>query len=262
MSANVDRRRLAYIEGIQLTPGTHGGLVDGACLMEAAAYVAGERWSDAPDCASDVTAALLRNLNDLLPRGPRQELKRYLPRLVGSQGTDAQENERAALAVAWLHHGPGRALPPGPAGKRLVGAAIEAARLHAPNAEPFDGQLVLPPAPRRVARPLLDAIHDLIDQLLTVTETAPTPEAAPDGQRTAPTTAPEPAPSLPPGQAGSAPVVAPGPAPTGAPGPGGAPGRQRTPRPRRPGHRVPARRGGLPPTLPDTLPPTLQRTDT
>lgn len=239
MSATVDPRRLAYIEGIELTPGTHGGLVDGACLMEAAAYVAGERWSDAPDCASDVTAALLRTLNDLLPRGPRQELKRYLPRLVGSQGTDAQENQRSALAVDWLHHGPGRSLPAGPAGKRLVGAAIEAARLHAPNAEPFDGHLLLPPTPRRVTRPVLDAIHDLIDQLLTVTETTPAPDPAPS-----PTT----------GEQGTAPHE--------AAGRGGAPGPQRTPRRPPPGRRVPARRGGLPPTLPDTLPPTLQRTDT
>jgi hypothetical protein len=109
----LDPHRLAAVQLVELARGQHTGPGDGACLMEAAAYLAGEAWSDAPACASDVIAGLLRTWNDLLPERPRQELRRYLPRIVASQGTPAQETQRAELAAWWLTQGPG-ALVRGP----------------------------------------------------------------------------------------------------------------------------------------------------
>ena len=47
--------------------GSHALLKDGACVMEAVAYVAGEPWTDRPECACPVISVLLRRWNDDLP---------------------------------------------------------------------------------------------------------------------------------------------------------------------------------------------------
>lgn len=88
------------LDGLFLSVGKHDP--DGEmCVMEAVAYVAGERWSDAPACASPVIGAFLRAWNDCLPDDDRQTLKRYIPRLVGSNGTAEQENARTCQASAY-----------------------------------------------------------------------------------------------------------------------------------------------------------------
>jgi hypothetical protein len=257
MTASVDPRRLAHIEGIDLDRGQHAALAQGACLMEAAAYMAGERWSDAPQCASPVIGGLLRTWNDLLPRRPRQELKRHLPRVVGSRGTPAQENQRAALAVNWFQAGPGQNLPAGRRGRQIVGAAIEMARQHASDTTPLPGELILPDPPRRVPRQVLDAVHDLIDQLLAITD-APTGRQ-PARERPVDKAADVPRDAV----AGAEPAPDPArhDAATTAPVPVVAPGPHRAPRPRRPARRAPVRRGGLPPTLPAVLPPVVHGPD-
>ena len=73
-----------------------------ACVMEAVSFVAGEPWSDHPQCASRVIGAYLRSWNDALPTEERQQLKRYIPRLVGSAGTAEQEERRSWMALDWL----------------------------------------------------------------------------------------------------------------------------------------------------------------
>ena len=77
----------------------HGGDL---CVMEAVAWIAGEPWSDSPSCASEVIGAFLRSWNDTLPDDDRQDLKRYIPRLVGSAGTPEQEDARAWMSLDWL----------------------------------------------------------------------------------------------------------------------------------------------------------------
>jgi hypothetical protein len=72
------------------------------CELEAVAYVAGEPWTAAPDCASPVLGAFLRSWNDNLDDDTRQTLKPYIPRLVGSRGTEAQEDNRSWMALDWL----------------------------------------------------------------------------------------------------------------------------------------------------------------
>lgn len=75
------------------------------CIMEAVAYMAGERWSDAPECASPVISAFLRSWNDALHDHDRDRLLPaavWVPRLVGSRGDDATEERRAYLALDWL----------------------------------------------------------------------------------------------------------------------------------------------------------------
>ena len=94
--------RIEAIDGLTLAAGGHAGLnpdkaiaANQACVMEAVAWVAGEPWSDSPECASPVLGAFLRSWNDSLPDDDRQDLKRYIPRLVGSRGTAEQEDARA-----------------------------------------------------------------------------------------------------------------------------------------------------------------------
>ncbi len=93
------------IDTLILKTGKHAapsnGLAD-ACVMEAVAYVAGEPWSDHPECASQVLGAFLRSWNDSLPDVDRQMLKQYIPRLVGSKGTKEREDARAFMAMDWL----------------------------------------------------------------------------------------------------------------------------------------------------------------
>jgi hypothetical protein len=63
---------------LRLDRGAHNTPEDGACVMEAAAYIKGLPWSEAPDCTSPVIGAFLRSWNDALPDDERQQLDRYL----------------------------------------------------------------------------------------------------------------------------------------------------------------------------------------
>ena len=71
------------------------------CVMEAVAYVAGEEWSDAPQCASRVIGAFMRRWNDSMNDEDRQLLKPYIPRLVGTAASPEVERRRAYMAADW-----------------------------------------------------------------------------------------------------------------------------------------------------------------
>ena len=90
------------LDALHLEAGGHDDEKDAMCVMEAVAFIAGEPWSDHPECASPVIGAFLRSWNDVLDDDTRQSLKRYIPRLVGSKGTPEQEDARAWLALDWL----------------------------------------------------------------------------------------------------------------------------------------------------------------
>ncbi|HSK97732.1 MAG TPA: hypothetical protein VK891_14015, partial [Euzebyales bacterium] len=47
-----------------LSRGKHRSPRKGACFMELASYLAGERWSDHPACTHPLLAALARHVND------------------------------------------------------------------------------------------------------------------------------------------------------------------------------------------------------
>ena len=94
--------RLALLDTITLAKGAHAAGAE-MCAMEAAAYVAGEAWSDHPECVSPVIAAFLRNWNDNLDEPPRTALIRpLLPLVIGTRTTPADEETRAWLATDWL----------------------------------------------------------------------------------------------------------------------------------------------------------------
>lgn len=73
------------------------------CAMEAVAFVAGEPWSDHPECASLVIGAFMRAWNDALPDDERTALLLPLvPKLVGTRGSAELEKRRSLMAADWL----------------------------------------------------------------------------------------------------------------------------------------------------------------
>ncbi len=99
----VDADRLAQVQAMELSSGGHGNMSEGMCVMEAVSFVAGEPWTDSPQCACPVIATFLRNWNDSLPDDERNDLlKDLIPRLVGTRSTAAVEQRRATMAADWL----------------------------------------------------------------------------------------------------------------------------------------------------------------
>jgi hypothetical protein len=97
--------RLPYLEPLKLGRGSHkppsNGLVN-ACVMEAVAYVAGEPFSDRPECASPVITSFLVSWNDAMDDVDRQMLKPYIVRLVGTRTGKRHEEQRAWMLTDWL----------------------------------------------------------------------------------------------------------------------------------------------------------------
>ena len=79
-----------------LTAGAHRSPRQGACFMEFASYLAGEPWSDHPECTDPVLAAVARGVNDGVSDARRSELVLLIPRVIGLRGDD----ELVGLTVA------------------------------------------------------------------------------------------------------------------------------------------------------------------
>lgn len=99
---SVDSDRLAHVEALRLGKGPHDSFADGAGVMEAVAYIAGEPISDHPRCASPVLGAVLRAWNDCLDDETRQRLKPYVARLVGTGGSEHDDARRRDALWAWV----------------------------------------------------------------------------------------------------------------------------------------------------------------
>lgn len=96
----------------RLLAGKHAPNADGDwCAMEAVAYIAGEPWSDQPQCVCPVLAAFARAWNDGMPVEMLDTLLLPLvPRFVGTAGGGALAERRAMMALDWLvrEHVPAR----------------------------------------------------------------------------------------------------------------------------------------------------------
>ena len=82
-----------------LSRGRHRTPRRGACFMEFASVLAGERWSDDPSCTHPLLGQLARQVNDHTSDDSRQELTLLVPSVVGRRGND-QAWLRVAVAVA------------------------------------------------------------------------------------------------------------------------------------------------------------------
>ena len=89
-------------ETLTLAHGSHDSPTDGLCVMEAVAYFRGIEHTDHPACVSPAIGAFLRTWNDNLADEPRQLLKPYVFKVVGTATTPADEERRAWLATDWL----------------------------------------------------------------------------------------------------------------------------------------------------------------
>ena len=87
------------MDHVTLLSGAHTTREQGVCLMEAVAWFADERHSDAPQCACPVIAALARRLNDQLNDEERQRLSPLIPALALSRASGAAMVRRAFIAA-------------------------------------------------------------------------------------------------------------------------------------------------------------------
>jgi len=89
-------RSLTLPDGMPvLSRGRHRSPRRGACFMEFASVLAGERWSDHPACTHPLLGQLARQVNDCTSDAGRQHLLPLIPSVVGRRGDD-----RTSLTVA------------------------------------------------------------------------------------------------------------------------------------------------------------------
>ena len=70
---------------------------NGACLLDAVSWLEYGTLGDHPECVCDVIATYGRRINDALPDAPRQRLRAYIPRLVGTVDPDSRSLRAAAI---------------------------------------------------------------------------------------------------------------------------------------------------------------------
>jgi hypothetical protein len=78
-----------------LSVGRHRSPKRGACFMEYASHLAGERWTDHPTCTHPAIASLARAVNDCTSDEGRAQLLPLIPTVIGLHGS----NERVRLTV-------------------------------------------------------------------------------------------------------------------------------------------------------------------
>jgi hypothetical protein len=83
-----------------LSAGRHRSPRQGACFMEFASYLAGERWSDHPACTHPLLAALARDVNDLSSDAARNGLMPLIHRVVGLTGDDPRLTAEIAVRAS------------------------------------------------------------------------------------------------------------------------------------------------------------------
>ncbi|WP_026875420.1 hypothetical protein [Jiangella gansuensis] len=83
-----------------LSKGKHRNARKGACFMEFASYLAGERWSDHPACTHPLLAAVARLVNDAIADDHRPQLAPLVPRVIGVDSSDPRMDVVIALRVA------------------------------------------------------------------------------------------------------------------------------------------------------------------
>ncbi|WP_227497028.1 hypothetical protein [Planctomonas psychrotolerans] len=135
-----------------LSPGKHRNPRKGACFMEFASYLAGERWSDHPSCTHGGLAHLARMANDRVTDAGRRRMAPLIPSVIGIVTDDPRLNmilalKAACAAIPVASEGRQRALAVGalvtlPALERLGGSSpldmareVRSAFEQAPGAE-------------------------------------------------------------------------------------------------------------------------------
>lgn len=83
-----------------LSRGKHRNPRKGACFMEMASYLAGERWSDHPRCTHPLLAEAARLVNDNTSDAHRSSLADLIPSVIGTASDDLRIDARIARVCA------------------------------------------------------------------------------------------------------------------------------------------------------------------
>jgi hypothetical protein len=83
-----------------LSRGKHRNPRRGACFMEMASFLAGERWSDHPACTHPLLAHLARIVNDSVTDQGRTKLIPLIPAVIGLSSDDVRMDAAIALRSA------------------------------------------------------------------------------------------------------------------------------------------------------------------
>lgn len=83
-----------------LSRGKHRNPRKGACFMELASYLAGERWSDHPSCTHALLATLARDVNDHVSDAARGSIAHLIPDVIGLDGDDPRVDAWIAREAA------------------------------------------------------------------------------------------------------------------------------------------------------------------
>ena len=83
-----------------LSRGKHRNPRKGACFMELASYLAGEKWSDHPSCTHPLLAALARDVNDHVSDASRTWLAPLVPDVIALNGDDPRVDAWIAREAA------------------------------------------------------------------------------------------------------------------------------------------------------------------
>ena len=85
-----------------LSRGKHRNARKGACFMELASYLAGERWSDHPACTHSLLASVARLVNDHTSDEGRSRLAELIPSVIGLIGEDLHIDALITLRCATI----------------------------------------------------------------------------------------------------------------------------------------------------------------
>lgn len=96
--------RLAMLETLSLNAGKHDSFDRGHSAMELVSWLAGEPFSDTPQCACPTITAFVNGWNDGLPSDAERNrlIRPLLPCVIGTRSTIATAERRSYLALDWM----------------------------------------------------------------------------------------------------------------------------------------------------------------
>ena len=160
---------------VRISKGRHETPVHGACVVELASMLAGERFSDHPQCVCPVIAGFLRGYNDLLPDGQHDELYPYATLVVGTARSMRIRRRRARRLLQWAD-------PSGSTGRRVPRFYVRVRTWDMIALPVATAAVRMDPARRRVA------VAALLEELAAMgrpADTATVPDVRADGVRAA-----------------------------------------------------------------------------
>jgi hypothetical protein len=111
MSRSIDSNPASSHQTVRLSRGAHRSPDHGACVMELASMLAGERFGDHPQSVCRVIGAFLRGYNDAVDEIQRQDLYAYASKVVGTRGDRALTRARRDLCLRWAAQRAGKKPP-------------------------------------------------------------------------------------------------------------------------------------------------------